>query len=91
VGGSLRCGGGASRVASGVDGLDGVYGECMFLTDAMTAKVDTWMQEAIASEPDVPDAMQLSTVDEDGRPSLRTVLLKGWGPTCSGAVALEES
>jgi pyridoxamine 5'-phosphate oxidase len=23
--------------------------------------------------------MQLSTVDEDGRPSLRTVLLKGWG------------
>ncbi len=51
----------------------------MFLTDAMTDKLNTWMEEAIESEPDVPDAMQLATVDEDGRPSLRTVLLKSWG------------
>ncbi len=51
----------------------------MFLTDAMTDKLNTWMEEAIASEPDVPDAMQLATVDENGRPSQRTVLLKSWG------------
>jgi pyridoxamine 5'-phosphate oxidase len=38
-----------------------------------------WFAEAVAREPDVPDAMQLATV-EGGVPSLRTVLLKGHGP-----------
>lgn len=39
-----------------------------------------WMAEASVSEPDVPDAMQLATVGPDGRPALRTVLLRGHGP-----------
>lgn len=39
-----------------------------------------WYADAVAHEPDVPDAMQLATVDADGRPSLRTVLMKDHGP-----------
>jgi len=41
-------------------------------------RIDEWMNDAVASEPDVPDAMQLATVGPDGRPTLRTVLLKQW-------------
>lgn len=39
-----------------------------------------WLQEAEATEPRVPEAMQIATVDPSGMPSLRTVLLKGHGP-----------
>lgn len=39
-----------------------------------------WFAEASATEPDVPDAVQLATVGPDGRPSLRTVLHKDHGP-----------
>jgi pyridoxamine 5'-phosphate oxidase len=39
---------------------------------------EAWFEEAKSTEPDVPDAMQVATVDPAGRPSLRTVLLKGW-------------
>jgi pyridoxamine 5'-phosphate oxidase len=39
-----------------------------------------WFAEATASEADVPDAMQLATVGPDGRPAVRTVLLKAHGP-----------
>jgi len=42
--------------------------------------IDRWWPEALASEPDVPDAMQIATVGADGRPTLRTVLLKEFGP-----------
>lgn len=35
-----------------------------------------WYDEACASEPDVPDAMQIATVDGDGNPRVRTVLAK---------------
>ena len=38
-----------------------------------------WYKEACDTEPRVPDAMQLATADEHGRPSLRTVLLKAFG------------
>ena len=40
---------------------------------------ERWFTEARAAEFDVPDAMQLATA-VDGVPSVRTVLLKGWGP-----------
>jgi pyridoxamine 5'-phosphate oxidase len=40
-----------------------------------------WYADAVAHEPDVPDAMQLATLDSDGRPSLRTVLMKDHGPS----------
>lgn len=39
-------------------------------------RLRAWYAEACAQEVDVPDAMQLATVDADGRPSLRTVLCK---------------
>lgn len=41
--------------------------------------LDAWMQEAVASEPRVPDAMQIATAGRDGLPSVRTVLLKEFG------------
>lgn len=39
-----------------------------------------WWSEADPTEPRVPDAVQVATVGPTGRPSLRTVLLKQWGP-----------
>ena len=41
---------------------------------------DAWMQEASASEPNDPNAMALATVDADGLPDVRMVLLKGVDP-----------
>ena len=38
--------------------------------------VRTWLAEAEAEEPNDPNAMQLATVDADGLPNVRTVLLK---------------
>ena len=38
---------------------------------------DRWLAEARESEPNDPEAMALATVDADGRPSVRMVLLKG--------------
>lgn len=38
---------------------------------------DHWFAEARAAEPNDPEAMALATVDADGRPSVRMVLLKG--------------
>ena len=39
-----------------------------------------WLGEAEASEPNDPNAMALATVDGEGLPDLRMVLLKGHGP-----------
>lgn len=36
-----------------------------------------WMADAVRSEPNDPNAMALSTVDADGLPNVRMVLLKG--------------
>lgn len=41
---------------------------------------DAWMAEAKASEPRDPDAMAVATVDADGMPNVRMVLLKEWSP-----------
>ena len=38
----------------------------------------TWLEEATASEPNDPNAMALATVDRDGLPNVRMVLLKGF-------------
>src|SRR5262245_11457846 len=40
-----------------------------------------WLAEVVAAELPEPNAMVLATADEHGRPSLRTVLLKGYDPT----------
>lgn len=39
---------------------------------------DTWLKDAEASEPNDPNALALSTVDADGLPNVRMVLLKGF-------------
>jgi pyridoxamine 5'-phosphate oxidase len=39
---------------------------------------DSWLQEALANKLPEPTAMTLATVDGDGRPSTRIVLLKGY-------------
>jgi pyridoxamine 5'-phosphate oxidase len=36
-----------------------------------------WMEEAIAAEPIDPNAMAVATVDQDGLPNVRMILLKG--------------
>ena len=41
---------------------------------------DAWLREAEASEPNDPNAMALATVDPDGLPDVRMVLLKGVDP-----------
>ena len=42
------------------------------------ALFEAWMREAEGAEINDPNAMQLATVDGDGLPNLRTVLLKGF-------------
>ncbi len=42
---------------------------------------ETWIDQAIAAEASEPTAMTLATVDADGRPSARIVLLKGYDAT----------
>lgn len=44
------------------------------------ALFDSWLAEAVAAEPNDPNAMALATVGGDGQPSVRMVLLKGHGP-----------
>ena len=50
------------------------------LAEDPEALFDAWMAEAEASEPRDPNAIALATVDRDGRPDVRTVLLKGKDP-----------
>lgn len=38
---------------------------------------DQWLADAVRSEPDVPNAAALATVDPSGAPSVRMVLIKG--------------
>lgn len=38
---------------------------------------ETWMAEAVREERNDPNAMSLATIDKDGRPDVRIVLLKG--------------
>ncbi len=41
---------------------------------------EAWYREAAIAEPRYPDAAQIATVDGDGLPNLRTVLVKAHGP-----------
>jgi pyridoxamine 5'-phosphate oxidase len=47
----------------------------------------TWLEEARATEINDPDAMALSTVDADGMPDVRMVLLKAIEPAAQGGGA----
>ena len=44
------------------------------------ARFETWFAEARAREIPQAEAMALATADARGRPSVRMLLLKGWGP-----------
>jgi pyridoxamine 5'-phosphate oxidase len=50
------------------------------MTDDPFRLFGAWFDEARAAEPNDPDAMALATATPDGRPSVRIVLLKGFGP-----------
>ncbi len=41
------------------------------------ARFRAWYDDAVVAEPNLPDAVALATVDADGAPSARMVLLKG--------------
>jgi pyridoxamine 5'-phosphate oxidase len=43
-----------------------------------------WMEEARASEPNDPDAMAFASADAQGRPSVRIVLMRRYGPAGFG-------
>lgn len=43
-----------------------------------------WFEEARASEPNDPDAMAFASADTEGRPSVRMVLLRQYGPAGFG-------
>jgi len=45
--------------------------------DDPLALFNSWMDEAAKAEPNDPNAMSLATVDGQGRPNVRMVLLKG--------------
>jgi pyridoxamine 5'-phosphate oxidase len=48
------------------------------IVDDPFAVFKTWLQEATEKEPNDPTAVALATVGQDGMPSLRMVLLKGF-------------
>jgi pyridoxamine 5'-phosphate oxidase len=50
------------------------------MADDPIALFDAWYEEAKIAEINDPDAMALATSTPDGRPSVRMVLLKGYGP-----------
>ena len=43
------------------------------------SQFDRWYQDAEKAEADEPNAMTLATVNTEGQPSARIVLLKGFG------------
>ena len=55
---------------------DGGHGDFTNAADPF-ALFQSWMAEAEKSEPNDPNAMALATVDADGLPNVRMVLLKG--------------
>ena len=50
------------------------------MTDDPFRLFEAWLEEAKASEPNDPDAMAFATADARGRPSVRIVLLRRYGP-----------
>jgi pyridoxamine 5'-phosphate oxidase len=63
-----------SEIGAPVD--DGGIG----VKDDPFALFDTWLEEAKKTEPNDANAMSVATVDAEGRPNVRMVLLKDAGP-----------
>jgi len=64
-----------SRIA-----LNGLRSSDFAEADDPIALFQLWLEEAAATEINDPEAMTLSTVDEDGLPDARMILCKGVGP-----------
>ena len=62
------------------DAADDPVLQRMFAEPDPIALFAEWLDAAAAAEPNDPDAMALATVDADGLPDVRMVLLKGHGP-----------
>ena len=58
--------------------VDALIKDDFTLSDDPWGLARAWMREAEGSEPRDPNAMALATVDADGLPDVRTVLLKGF-------------
>ncbi len=54
--------------------------ETLFQAEEPFALFEAWMADARRTEPNDPNAMALATVDQDGLPDVRMVLLKGVDP-----------
>ena len=52
--------------------------ESLFEGDDPLGLFDRWLKDAEAGEPNDPNGMAVATVDADGLPDVRMVLLKGW-------------
>lgn len=59
------------------DFYEGPQAEDFAASDDPFRLFDEWMEEAKSHEPNDPNAMALATVDGDGLPNIRMVLLKG--------------
>jgi pyridoxamine 5'-phosphate oxidase len=66
-------------------------GQTPRMADDPLALFDAWFAEAKTSEPNDPDAMALATADSAGNPSVRMVLLKGYGSSGFTFFTNEES
>jgi pyridoxamine 5'-phosphate oxidase len=60
--------------------LNGLKSGSFADADDPIALFQLWLEEAAATEINDPEAMTLSTVDEDGLPDARMILCKGVGP-----------
>ncbi len=49
------------------------------MRDEPFSKFSEWFAEATAAEANDPNAMSVVSIDADGQPSVRVVLLKAWG------------
>ena len=58
--------------------MDALKSRDFSLADDPFALFGLWQDEAAESEPNDPTAMAVATVDDDGLPDLRMVLLKAW-------------
>ena len=78
--GARKCGrNGPTRIFDAMDDRSRQGGQGPDFTEAADplALFDTWMKEAVGAEPADPEAMALATVDAEGLPNVRMILLKG--------------
>ncbi|MEV0645115.1 pyridoxamine 5'-phosphate oxidase [Phytomonospora sp. NPDC050363] len=76
----MNTSGGPESVAARRREYDGGVLDVADLAPSWHEQLGRWLAEAAAAEMFEPNAMVLSTADAQGRPSSRTVLMRGFGP-----------